>query len=68
MQNLRQFEFLTLAIKISFLFDFCTDVLLKVSFNSLHKITYIPDQIIVTNDDEGGNSSGPSGVRQGNEA
>ena len=28
-QNLRQFEFLTLAIKISFLFDFCTDVLLR---------------------------------------
>ena len=28
-QNLRQFEFLTLAIKISFLFDYCTDVLLK---------------------------------------
>ena len=28
-QKLRQFEFLTLAIKISFLFDFCTDVLLK---------------------------------------
>ena len=28
MQKLRQFEFLTLAIKISFLFDFCTDVLL----------------------------------------
>ena len=27
-QKLRQFEFLTLAIKISFLFDFCTDVLL----------------------------------------
>ena len=27
-QNFRQFEFLTLAIKISFLFDFCTDVLL----------------------------------------
>ena len=34
-QNLRQFEFLTLAIKISFLFDFCTDVLLisiKIQF------------------------------------
>ena len=29
-QKLRQFEFLTLAIKISFLFDFCTDVLLRV--------------------------------------
>ena len=29
-QKLRQFEFLTLAIKISFLFDFCTDVLLSV--------------------------------------
>ena len=28
MQKLRQFEFLTLAIKISFLYDFCTDVLL----------------------------------------
>ena len=28
-QNLRQFEFLTLAIKISFLFDFCTDVRLS---------------------------------------
>ena len=28
MQNLRQFEFLTLEIKIPFLFDFCTDVLL----------------------------------------
>ena len=27
-QNLRQFEFLTLAIKISLLFDFCTDILL----------------------------------------
>ena len=34
-QNLRQFEFLTLAIKISFLFDFCTDVLLKDSTSSL---------------------------------
>ena len=30
-QKLRQFEFLTPAIKISFLFDFCTDVLLKSS-------------------------------------
>ena len=29
MQKLRQFEFLTLAIKISFLFNFCTDVLLS---------------------------------------
>ena len=29
-KKLRQFEFLTLAIKISFLFDFCTDVLLSV--------------------------------------
>ena len=29
MQNLRQFEFLTFAIKISFLFDFCADVLLN---------------------------------------
>ena len=28
-QKLRQFEFLTHAIKISFLFDFCTDVLLS---------------------------------------
>ena len=28
-QKLRQFEFLTLAIKMSFLFDFCTDVLLS---------------------------------------
>ena len=28
-QKLRQFEFLTLAIKISFLFNFCTDVLLS---------------------------------------
>ena len=28
-QKLRQFEFLTLAKKISFLFDFCTDVLLN---------------------------------------
>ena len=27
-QKLRQFEFLTLAIKISFMFDFCTDVVL----------------------------------------
>ena len=31
MQKLRQFEFLTLAIKISFLFDFCTDVLLNAT-------------------------------------
>ena len=31
-QKLRQFEFLTPAIKISFLFDFCTDVLLKYSY------------------------------------
>ena len=31
MQKLRQFEFLTPAIKISFLFDLCTDVLLKHS-------------------------------------
>ena len=30
-QKLRQFEFLTLAIKISFLFDFCTDVFLNVT-------------------------------------
>ena len=30
-QKLRQFEFLTLAIKISFLFDFCTDVLLNAT-------------------------------------
>ena len=30
MQKLRQFESLTLAIKISFLFDFCTDVLLSI--------------------------------------
>ena len=29
-QKLRQFEFLTLAINISFLFDFCTDVFLNV--------------------------------------
>ena len=29
-QKLRQFEFLTPAIKISFLFDFCTDVLLRI--------------------------------------
>ena len=29
MQKLRQFEFLTLAIKMSFLFDFCMDVLLR---------------------------------------
>ena len=29
-QKLRQFEFLTLAIKISLLFDFRTDVLLSV--------------------------------------
>lgn len=39
-----------------------------VSLNSLHTITYIPDQIIVTTDDEDENSSGPSGVRQGYEA
>ena len=32
-QKLRQFEFLTLAIKISFLFDFCTDVLLTRNFS-----------------------------------
>lgn len=30
-----------------------------VSLNSLHTITYIPDQIIVTTDDEDENSSGP---------
>ena len=30
-QKLRQFEFLTLAIKISFLFDFCRDVFLNVT-------------------------------------
>ena len=29
-QDLRQFEFLTFATKISFLFDFCTDVLLRL--------------------------------------
>ena len=28
---MRQFEFLTLAIKMSFLFDFCTDVLLTIA-------------------------------------
>lgn len=41
-----------------------------VSLNSLHTITYIPDQIIVTTDDEDENSSGhsSSGVRQGYEA
>ena len=33
MQKLRQFQFLTLAIKISFLFDFCTDVLLTRNFS-----------------------------------
>ena len=32
MQKLRQFEFWTPDIKISFLFDFCTDVLLKYSY------------------------------------
>ena len=31
MQNLRQFGFLTLVIKNSFLFDFCTDVLFNTS-------------------------------------
>ena len=29
--NIETFEFLTLAIKISFLFDFCTDVFLNVT-------------------------------------
>ena len=32
MKKLRQFEFLTLAIKISFLFDFCVDVLLIMNY------------------------------------
>ena len=35
-EKLRQFEFLTLAIKISFLFDFCTDVLLTVNISKRH--------------------------------
>ena len=30
-QKLRQFEFLTFTIKITFLFDFCTDVFLNVT-------------------------------------
>ena len=32
-QKLREFELLTLAIKISFLFDFCTDVLLRLGLS-----------------------------------
>ena len=40
-QNLRQFEFLTLAIKISFLFDFCTDVLLRLGLSYESPSKYI---------------------------
>lgn len=37
-----------------------------VSLNSLHTITYIPDQIIVTTDDEDENSSGPRKKKMSN--
>ena len=41
-QKLRQFEFLALAIKISFLFDFCTDVLLTGSISRCyHNENYV---------------------------
>ena len=41
-QKLRQFEFLALAIKISFLFDFCTDVLLTGSISKCyHNENYV---------------------------
>ena len=44
MEKLRQFEFLTLAIKISFLLDFCTDVLLKFCFDgALYKYACFPN-------------------------
>ena len=38
-QKLKQFEYLTLAIKISFLFDFCTDVLLTVVIRQDDRVT-----------------------------
>ena len=44
MEKLRQFEFLTLAIKIPFLLDFCTDVLLKFCFDgALYKYACFPN-------------------------
>ena len=44
MEKLRQFEFLTLAIKISFLLDFCTDILLKFCFEgALYKYACFPN-------------------------
>ena len=40
-QKLRQFDFLTLAIKISFLFDFCTNVLLT---QKMYTVSYCRHQ------------------------